>query len=99
MKNILDKGVNIAFDTIGKNNYQLDEDRAKWLKILCDLGYSNQIVLSMDITRKSHLKINNGLGYSYLIDKFIPMLCNIEINDEHIKNMLLNNIKRIYEIA
>ena len=27
MKSLLDKGVNIAFDTIGKNNYQPDENR------------------------------------------------------------------------
>lgn len=97
MKSLLDKGVNIAFDTIGKNNYQPDEDRVKWLSELCSLGYSKQIVMSMDITRKSHFKENGGLGYSYLIDTFLPMLSKAEINDEHIDDMLVNNIKRIYK--
>ena len=74
MIKLLDTGVNIAFDTIGKNNYQPDEKRAKWLKELCDRGYSSQIVMSMDITRKSHFKENGGLGYSYLIDNFCSIV-------------------------
>lgn len=98
MIRLLDTGVNIAFDTIGKNNYQPDEERANWLKELCDRGYSNQIVMSMDITRKSHFKENGGIGYSYLIDTFVPMLLKSEIKDKHIENMLVNNIKRIYQL-
>lgn len=98
MLRLLDTGVNIAFDTIGKNNYQPDEDRANWLKALCDRGYSNQIVMSMDITRKSHFKENGGLGYSYLIDDFLPRLYEKEISNKHIENMLVNNIKNIYSL-
>ena len=98
MIRLLDKGVNIAFDTIGKNNYQPDENRVNWLKELCDRGYSNQIVMSMDITRKSHFKDNGGLGYSYLIDSFLPRLYEKEISNEHIENMLVNNIKNIYNL-
>ncbi|SFB25764.1 phosphotriesterase family protein [Clostridium frigidicarnis] len=98
MKSLLDKGINIAFDTVGKNNYQSDENRVEWLKELCSLGYSDQIVMSMDITRKSHFKENGGLGYSYLIDKFLPMLYKTEIKDEHVENMIVNNIKRIYKL-
>lgn len=98
MLRLLDTGVNIAFDTIGKNNYQPDEDRANWLKELCDRGYSNQIVMSMDITRKSHFKDNGGLGYSYLIDSFLPRLYEKEISNKHIENMLVNNIKNIYNL-
>lgn len=98
MFRLLDTGVNIAFDTIGKNNYQPDEDRVNWLKELCNRGYSNQIVLSMDITRKSHFRDNGGLGYSYLIDSFLPRLYEKEISNKHIENMLVNNIKNIYNL-
>ncbi|WP_300384217.1 phosphotriesterase-related protein [Clostridium sp.] len=98
MFRLLDTGVNIAFDTIGKNNYQPDDDRVKWLKALCSRGHSKQIVMSMDITRKSHFKGNGGLGYNYLIDSFIPKLYENEISKEHIENMLVNNIKRIYNL-
>ncbi|GAA0083759.1 hydrolase [Clostridium sp. CTA-7] len=98
MFRLVDTGVNIAFDTIGKNNYQPDEKRVEWLKALCEKGYSNQIVMSMDITRKSHFKGNGGLGYSYLIDNFLPRLYENEISNKHIENMLVNNIKNIYNL-
>ena len=38
MKRLLDQGVNIAFDTIGKCNYQPDVSRADWLSRLCAEG-------------------------------------------------------------
>ena len=53
---ILDKGCYIGFDTIGKNKYQPDSIRADCLFQLVKRGYGNRIVLSLDITRKSHLK-------------------------------------------
>lgn len=97
MIKLADTGVNIAFDTIGKNNYQPDEKRVEWLKELVNRGYEKQILMSMDITRRSHFKENGGLGYSYLIDTFLPMLYKAEINPKAIENMLANNIKNIFK--
>lgn len=64
MKRLLDQGVNIAFDTIGKCNYQPDVSRADWLSRLCAEGYDTQIVMSMDITRRSNFADRGGVGYS-----------------------------------
>lgn len=96
MLRILDQGANIAFDTVGKVNYQLDEDRALWLKELCDRGYSSQIVLSVDITRKSHYKKNGGIGYDYLITNFLPKLEEEQIKSADLNNMLYNTASRVY---
>ncbi len=97
MKRLLDKGVNIAFDTVGKNNYQPDEQRAKWLVALCEAGYAGQIVMSMDITRKSHFKENGGLGYAYLLDTFVPMLRRAGIRDAALHQLLCETPARIYK--
>lgn len=93
---LIDEGVNVAFDTVGKINYQPEKIRMEMLKELCNMGLSDRIVLSMDITRKSHLKINGGLGYSYLLDSFIPYLKDNGIGKEHIDNMTQFNAMRIY---
>ena len=45
-------------------------------------------MLSMDITRRSHLKQNGGLGFCYLVDTFIPMLRNSGISQKKIDAML-----------
>jgi phosphotriesterase-related protein len=96
MLRLLDSGVNIAFDTIGKLSYKPDTDRALWLAELCRRGFAEQIVLSMDITRKSHYSANGGLGYAYLLDTFIPMARNAGCDEADVEKMLVKNPSRIY---
>jgi len=93
---LIDKGANVAFDTVGKINYQPEDVRVNLLKELTKRGLSEKIVLSMDITRKSHLKYLKGLGYSYLLDNFLPLLRNAYISEADIDNMMKFNAPRIY---
>jgi len=88
---ILDTGALIQFDTIGKNNYYPDEKRVATLLALAQRGLSGQVMLSMDITRRSHLAANEGPGFSYLIDTFIPMLLQAGLHQRDIDLMLRDN--------
>ncbi|MBF4695210.1 phosphotriesterase family protein [Fusibacter ferrireducens] len=90
-----DKGAVLAFDTIGKLNYGSDEIRAKHIAHLIERGHIDQIVLSQDMTRKSHLKANGGIGYGHLIEVFIPLLLAEGVGNEEIRKMLEENPKRI----
>ncbi|MDR2008414.1 MAG: phosphotriesterase-related protein [Alphaproteobacteria bacterium] len=90
---VLDTGVNIGFDTIGKLNYQPDETRAEYLKALCDKGYTSQIVMSVDITNNNALEKNGGIGYAYLIEKFLPLL---DIKEADLNKILCENPDRIF---
>lgn len=96
IKEVLDLGVNIGFDTIGKNNYFPDEKRVEFLLDLEKEGYLNQVMLSMDLTRKSHLKCNGGLGYAYLIEEFLPMLRLKGMKEDSINQMLVKNPIRLF---
>lgn len=95
---VADTGCFMAFDTIGKTNYETDEKRAYHIKELIDRGHIGQIVLSQDITRKSHLTINGGIGYGHLIDNFIPLLIKIGLGEHHIKQMIISNPRRLLGI-
>ena len=97
MKRLLDQGVNIAFDTIGKCNYQPDVSRADWLSCLCAEGYDTQIVMSMDITRRSNFADRGGVGYSYLLDTFAPLASEAGVPDRAWENLLYRNALRIYK--
>ena len=92
---IIDKGVNVAFDTIGKENYQPDGLRIDMLKELDRRGLSEKVLLSMDITRKSAFKARGGPGYAYLLDTFLPALKEAGVSDKAIENMTDKNIRRI----
>ncbi|MDA7026781.1 TatD family hydrolase [Bacillus sp. CLL-7-23] len=88
---MLREGVYIAFDTIGKESYMPDHVRAEMLKKIQDKGYIEKVFLSMDITRKSHLKYKGGIGYSYLLDSFIPLLQTYGITRHSIECLLIHN--------
>ena len=93
----LQKGFNIAFDTIGKTKYLPDETRVEFIKTLVKEGYTRQLLMSMDITRQSHLKKNGGVGYAYLLDTFIPMLERVGVSQETISTITSENFTEILE--
>lgn len=95
---IADTGCFMAFDTIGKFSYQPEENRVRCLKTLIERGHLHQIVMSEDLTRKSHLKQQGGIGYSYLPDVFIPMLLEAGISQEQIKVILEDNPRRFLDV-
>ena len=92
---VLKEGVNIGFDTVGKINYCPDTFRAQMLKRIAKEGYLDQVVLSMDITRKSHLKKWGGPGYAYLFETFLPMLLEYGLSEAQIEQLMIDNPNRI----
>jgi phosphotriesterase-related protein len=95
IRRVLDYGVTIGFDTVGKNNYFPDAKRVEYLLALESEGRLDQIVLSEDLTRKSHLKHKGGIGYCYLFETFIPMLKEAGFKQESLDTMLIHNPARI----
>ena len=96
IKEVIQYGVTVGFDTIGKNNYFPDTERVNFLMELEKEGLLDHVVLSMDLTRKSNLRSRGGLGYSYLFEKFIPMLRTAGMKEESIRRMLIDNPKKIF---
>ncbi|WP_036774635.1 phosphotriesterase-related protein [Photorhabdus australis] len=88
---MIEQGAYVQFDTIGKNDYYPDEKRVAMLQILSQRGLLNRVMLSMDITRRSHLKANGGNGFDYLIRTFVPMLRNAGLTQIEIDLMLRDN--------
>ena len=89
---LLKQGVNVAFDTIGKLNYQSDEKRADLIIECVKEGYVNQLFMSMDLTRKSHLRKNGGNGYAYLLENFVPLLMKKGLKEKDLEQILSSNM-------
>ncbi|MCQ1056627.1 phosphotriesterase-related protein [Photobacterium sp. ZSDE20] len=94
---LLDQGCFVQFDTIGKNAYYPDSRRIAMLKALSERGRLNQVMLSMDITRRSHLQQNGGLGFCYLVDTFIPLLLENGISQTEIDTMMRHNPNQLFQ--
>ena len=62
---------------------------------LKEATYLRQIVVSLDMTRRYHLKKYGGHGYAYLMDCFAPMLREVGLTDEQVNRILIDNPRRI----
>ncbi|MFQ8773905.1 MAG: phosphotriesterase-related protein, partial [Escherichia coli] len=94
---MIDLGAYVQFDTIGKNSYYPDEKRIAMLHALRDRGLLNRVMLSMDITRRSHLQANGGYGYDYLLTTFIPQLRQSGFSQADVDVMLRENPSQFFQ--
>ena len=94
---MIDLGAYVQFDTIGKNNYYPDEKRIAMLYAIRDRGLLSHVMLSMDITRRSHLKANGGNGYDYLLTTFIPQLRQSGFSQADVDTMLRDNPSQFFQ--
>lgn len=98
-KKVLNMGVNIGFDTIGKRTYLEDRYRADNLMWLIEKGYENQIVLSQDVSRKSYFSSAGSFsGYMAVMKDFVPLLKSRGILPETLNKLLVSNPARIFNI-
>ncbi|WP_042224034.1 phosphotriesterase family protein [Oceanobacillus manasiensis] len=95
---VLQSGVYIGFDTIGKNNYRADEERIAFLLDFIARGFHKQVLLSADLTRKSHWHKHGGPGYDLVLKEFIPELRKRGVTEEIIKDLLIYNPANAFAI-
>lgn len=99
MMRLMDQGFNIGFDTIGKENYLQDSERANTLYSLLEKGYGKQIVLSQDISRKSYFSNQANMhGYTTVMKSFLPRLVQLGVDQQVIDQLLMKNPQRIFNI-
>lgn len=93
---LVKRGCSIAFDRIGGRGVVPDEARAGLVAALCASGYSSHVMLSMDhqgawIPKRAPAIAAAGKYFSYLPEKFVPMLTGGGVRDRDIEQMLVTN--------
>ena len=71
--------------------------RIELLSELIKRGLDDRILMSVDITRKSHLKYKGGIGYNYLFETFIPMLEEAGLTQKHLNKILVENPRGLFK--
>lgn len=94
---LLEKGVNIAFDTCGKINYMADEIRAKNMYTIIKNGYGDHILVSDDVSRRTYFVQNGGVGYCAAYQTVLPLLRKMGATDEDILRITTLNPARILD--
>ena len=101
------RGAFIEYDMLGMDYWYADqqaqcpsdEDNARAIKRLIDLGFLKHILLSQDVFLKMMLTRYGGFGYAYVLNHFVPRLKRHGVTDEHIRTMLIDNPRRVFSAA
>ena len=94
---VLDKGITLEFDTIGRFKYHNDESEVKLIMTLLTAGYEDQLLFSLDTTRERLITYNpEGVGLCYLLKTFLPMMRIAGMTDEQVHTVTQENLVRIF---
>ena len=103
MKRLLERGVFIQFDTLGRPNGRLggvdDGKVARGIVELIEAGYADRVLLSQDVCNKIHLKKYGGTGFSYVLENFLPALRDLGVEEDDIHKMMVENPLRALTFA
>jgi phosphotriesterase-related protein len=91
------RGAFVEFDTFGKEAYQSDEERMARVLRLVEAGFAGSLVVSVDVSRNSYMKIHGGYGYDYFLDKIAPKLRRRGLDDAALRAILVDNPRRVLE--
>jgi phosphotriesterase-related protein len=99
---ILDHGANLEFDFLGHRFGTEEAAEPRLVQLMVELlerGYAGQLLLSQDVCHNSQLKANDGFGYTYLQQHFLPTLRTAAVGEGEIRQMTLDNPRRILTIG
>jgi len=103
MRRLLERGVYIQFDTLGRVGSRLggvdDGKVALGIVELIKAGYGDRILLSQDVCHKIELKKYGGTGYSYVLEFVVPELTRLGVTAEQIHKILVENPRRVLTFA
>ena len=98
-KDLLKKGCFLCYDSVHRHKYVSDEQEFALLKEVCQAGYTEQIVLSLDTTNQRLRAYNaTDMGLDYILTDFIPMLRNAGFSESEIQAMCRHNAREILSI-
>jgi predicted metal-dependent phosphotriesterase family hydrolase len=99
---IIERGANVEFDFIGMPWPRERHAEARTVELVCELmarGHVDRILLSQDVCNDDQLKANDGNGYTYLAEAFLPRLRAAGVSDAEIDTMTADNPRRLLTVG
>jgi phosphotriesterase-related protein len=87
---LLARGVFLVYDTIGRVQYHPDSMRIELIEAVCAAGRGDQLLLGLDLGKRSYLRVEGGHGLRYLMDEFVPALRE-RVGTDMTQRMLVGN--------
>lgn len=94
---VLEQGITLEFDTIGRFKYHDDASEIQLIKDLIDRGYEDKLLFSLDTTAarlKSYTP--DAIGLDYILNSFVPALKDAGITEEQIRKISHDNCIHVF---
>lgn len=98
---IVERGASVAFDLLGRPGEYLVARETRLVQLVLELierGFAGQVLLSQDTSSTEQLRAYGGPGFSYLAQHFLPTLRTAAIGEGEIRQMTVDNPRRILTI-
>jgi phosphotriesterase-related protein len=94
-------GALVALDHIGSTDsrYITDSERVALILELINAGYVDRIILSSSATGVAFGEAGNDLQYGDVLTKFVPMLREAGVSQEHLEQMLIKNTAQLLSVT
>jgi phosphotriesterase-related protein len=107
LRDLLKSGATLGFDLFGFDHSLLgpgryppsDDAVAECVSRLAFDGFTSQIVLSQDVGVRTRLRTYGGWGYGHLMRHVVPLLESKGVDGFEIRQMLVENTRRLLTIA
>lgn len=100
---LLKRGVYVEFDGISEFHMLRQPATAAHvgdgIVELIQRGYLERILLSQNVDQKIDLKAYGGMGYTFVLEQFVPHLAGKGVTDEQIRILIYENPQRILTFA
>lgn len=96
-KKLLELGVYLEYDTIGRFKYHSDEREIEIFQEMLASGYEDRLLFSLDVTR-ARLKTYDAsaVGLDYLLTTFVPLMKQYGITDHQIRKISHDNFTNVF---
>jgi 5-phospho-D-xylono-1,4-lactonase len=85
-------GVFLGYDCVGKEQYQPDADRVRFLLRLVEAGHGRRVLLAGDMARRRYLGAwGGGPGYGFILSEFLPRLRAAGLDDADARALVVAN--------
>lgn len=95
-RQVLEMGILLEYDTIAREKYLSRAQEIQLIQKVLDLGYEDQLMLSLDTTRARLQSYGGQPGLGYILTQFVPALQQAGIDRKQIAKMQIHNPARYY---
>ena len=90
------RGAWVQLDTIRGGPGPVVDRWVSQVMALVRAGHLERILLSHDVCLKSHLRVNGGCGYGYLLEEFLPLLQRAGLTAGEVDQLVRANPQRAF---